>query len=170
MGTVPCPEPCKTPSHLQSHSCDPRPRQCCHHHGKTLFSPQNEGQRCSHPHFTSAQTFLRKIQCTRQRDVSVEHQGQKQIICHQIICHQTLVLQAGSRCPSTGVPSPGLTGDSSAPPQFLAEHGKSEPRAPRGALNPSHFASLQIQPLVPASVSPPGQRGRAGHTSGCTRE
>lgn len=89
---------------------------------------------------------------TVQGKVSTEQQCQR-----QIMCHQTLVPTPGTHCPTSGVPCPGLTGDSSAHSQFLAENSKSKPRAPRGALNPSHSASMHIQQLVPASVSPPGQ-------------
>lgn len=104
----------------------------------------------------------------RQSDTSMEHQGQEQIICPQIfcpqiICHQTLILQSGTHCPTTGVPHPALMEDTSAPPQFLAEHGKSKPRAPRVALNPSHFASMQI-PAAGCCLSFPTRTTRMSTT------
>lgn len=121
--------------------------------GKCSFPLQKEGQSCSHPHFMcGGSTPPGENTEHRQSDTSMEHQGQNQIICHQIICHQISchqTLKPGTRCPTTGVPHPGPVGDSSAPPQFLAEPGKSKPRAPRVALNPSHFASIQILPQFP---------------------
>lgn len=113
-----------------------------------LFPPKRRSAPFSSPFYKSS-TFPGENTVHRQSDVSMEHQCQK-----QIICHQTFFLKPGIHCSTTGVPYPGLMEDSSAPPQFLAERGKSKPRAPRVS-----FESMQIQQLVPASVSPPGQGG-----------
>lgn len=146
-GTVPCRAP-STPS-------EPQPGA----KASALLGPQRENvlfpQKPRSALFSSSShkcSAFPGVNTAHRSDTGREHQGQKETLCHQTkptLSHR-------------GVPQPGLTGDSSAPPQFPAGHGKSKPRAPRVALNPS--LCIHAHPAADSCLSFPTRTSRMSKT------
>lgn len=134
----PGPQPCKTSSEPQlrakaSGMLGPQRENA-------LFPPKQRSALFSSPFYKSS-AFPGENTVHGQSDVSMEHQRQKQIICHQTICHQTFFLSQAHTVP----PQVSLTQDSwktaQLLPNFLLNAANPSPELRELALNPCKSSS-----------------------------